>query len=361
MEIYVVGGAVRDQLLGLTPKDFDYVVVGATPADMIAQGFEQVGADFPVFLHPETKDEYALARVERKVGDGYHGFSVEFDPTITLEADLYRRDLTINAMAMKDGEVFDPYGGQNDLKNKVLRHVSEAFEEDPLRVVRLCRFFARYNDFEIAPETLSVSQAMVKRGDLNHLPNERFWAEMTKVMGEKDPLHFFYGVGMTGMDDNTNFFFELFGRLHVRKIAKIQEVLKVVAHRYSEAEIRLMHFIALTAGKAKTISSAPVRTQKLFNNVQRVREMEAATAENVFELLKHAKAWSQSPDVYDLIDAVIIMEQTERCNVRHVDLHHALKATKMVTAEQFPGVEGKALGEAIANGRKEAIAKVLCV
>ena len=160
MKTYQVGGSVRDQLLGLPAVDRDYVVVGATVDEMLAAGFQPVGKDFPVFLHPKTKEEYALARTERKSGRGYAGFAFQAAPNVTLEADLLRRDLTINAMALEaDGTLIDPYGGAKDIAAKVLRHVSDAFAEDPLRVLRLARFAARFTEFSVAPETLDVQKA----------------------------------------------------------------------------------------------------------------------------------------------------------------------------------------------------------
>jgi tRNA nucleotidyltransferase (CCA-adding enzyme) len=188
MKIYMVGGAVRDLLQGVTPKDTDYVVVGATPAAMLAKGFTQVGADFPVFLHPETHDEYALARTERKSGPGYGGFVTE-TAAVTLEEDLSRRDLTINAMAL-DTEfgLVDPYGGKADLEAKVLRHVSAAFAEDPLRVLRLARFMARFgSDWTIADSTMSLMSGMVADGTLDELSRERVWVEIEKGLGEAYP------------------------------------------------------------------------------------------------------------------------------------------------------------------------------
>lgn len=187
MQVYLVGGAVRDHLLGHPYHEKDYVVVGATPEQLLAQGFQPVGKDFPVFLHPETKDEYALARTERKSGHGYHGFEFHTAPSVTLEQDLIRRDLTINAMAMdKDGNVYDPYGGQQDLCNKVLRHVSNAFVEDPLRVLRIARFAARYHalGFAIAPETLLLMQELAESGELDALTPERVWKETSRALME---------------------------------------------------------------------------------------------------------------------------------------------------------------------------------
>lgn len=191
MEIYLVGGAVRDRLLGLPVQDRDYVVVGATPEAMTARGFKMVGADFPVFLHPETKEEYALARTERKSGRGYKGFTVYAGPDVALEDDLKRRDLTINAMAEDvSGRLIDPYGGADDLKRGILRHVSPAFVEDPLRVLRVARFAARFG-FSVARETLALMSDIVAQGEMEALVAERVWAELERALGEKRPSRFF--------------------------------------------------------------------------------------------------------------------------------------------------------------------------
>jgi tRNA nucleotidyltransferase (CCA-adding enzyme) len=193
MKIYEVGGAVRDDLLGLPVHDRDWAVEGASPEQMLALGFRPVGKDFPVFLHPETQEEYALARTERKSAPGYHGFTFFTAPDVTIEQDLGRRDLTINAMARSEAKVIiDPYGGQADLANKVLRHVrADAFVEDPVRVLRLARFAARYTDFTVAPETMALCRDMVKAGELNHLVAERVWQEVSKGLMEKEPSRMF--------------------------------------------------------------------------------------------------------------------------------------------------------------------------
>lgn len=194
MQIYLVGGAVRDQLLNLPVKDRDYLVVGATPEQLLAEGYQQVGNDFPVFLHPETKEEYALARQERKNGVGYNGFLCDFSPDVTLEQDLIRRDLTINAIAQDaSGQIFDPYGGQQDLANRLLRHISPAFSEDPLRVLRVARFAARFHSlgFSIAPETVKLMQEMTACGELAHLTAERVWLETQKAFATDNPQIYF--------------------------------------------------------------------------------------------------------------------------------------------------------------------------
>jgi tRNA nucleotidyltransferase (CCA-adding enzyme) len=201
MQTYLVGGAVRDKLLGRLIKDQDWVVVGSTPEKMLAQGYQAVGADFPVFLHPKTKEEYALARIERKVGVGYTGFSCDASSEVSLEEDLMRRDLTINAMAMDDqGNIIDPYNGQQDLDNKLLRHVSDAFIEDPLRVLRVARFAARYHNlgFRIAPETMALMQTIVESGELIALSAERVWQETARSLMETHPEVYFENLRSCG-------------------------------------------------------------------------------------------------------------------------------------------------------------------
>jgi tRNA nucleotidyltransferase (CCA-adding enzyme) len=195
MKTYLVGGAVRDKLLNRPVTERDWVVLGETPESMLKQGFRAVGKDFPVFLHPKTNEEYALARTERKTAKGYKGFSIDAAPNVSLEQDLLRRDLTINAIAMTEsGELIDPYGGRRDLELRVFRHVSPAFAEDPVRVLRLARFAARYAPlgFTIAPETLDLIRLMIEAGEVDALIPERIWAEFVKALGEEKPSAFFY-------------------------------------------------------------------------------------------------------------------------------------------------------------------------
>ena len=202
MQVFVVGGAVRDALMGLPVNDRDWVVVGSTPEAMSAQGYVPVGKDFPVFLHPQTREEYALARTERKTAHGYKGFAVHADPGVTLEEDLARRDLTVNAMAVPKalshaapgiwaGQIVDPYGGQADLKNKLLRHVTEAFAEDPVRILRVARFAARFADFSVANETMALMRQMVDDGEVDHLVPERVWQELAKGLMSERPSRMF--------------------------------------------------------------------------------------------------------------------------------------------------------------------------
>jgi tRNA nucleotidyltransferase (CCA-adding enzyme) len=234
MKTYLVGGAVRDGLLGRPSHDRDFVVVGATEADMLARGMTQVGAHFPVFLDEEG-NEWALARKERKNGSGYLGFDVEFDQSVTLEDDLSRRDLTINAMAVDVNtlELVDPFNGRADLEAKVLRHVSPAFSEDPLRVIRLARFFARWKGFTIAPETWTLAKELVDSGELDTLSDERFWAEMEKMYEQGGNAHrFFMVLWEFGVMQKVKFFKDVFGemtrddRIHLDQVHIAQEFLK---------------------------------------------------------------------------------------------------------------------------------------
>ncbi|MDX1556862.1 MAG: multifunctional CCA tRNA nucleotidyl transferase/2'3'-cyclic phosphodiesterase/2'nucleotidase/phosphatase, partial [Xanthomonadales bacterium] len=191
--VYLVGGAVRDDLLGIPHRKRDWVVVGSTPDVLLNKGFRQVGASFPVFIHPNTREEYALARTERKSGRGYHGFTVDFHPGVTLEEDLERRDLTINAIARDaQGRLLDPYSGQADLESRTLRHVSDAFSEDPLRVLRVARFAARLAEFEftVHPETLALMRRITESGELDDLAAERVWAEIADALATPRPSRF---------------------------------------------------------------------------------------------------------------------------------------------------------------------------
>lgn len=200
-QVYLVGGAVRDKLLNIQSKDNDYVVIGETPEVMEALGFLPIGSDFPVYLHPKTKEEYALGRTERKSGKGYTGFVVDASPNVTLEEDLARRDLTINSMALdENGTVIDPFNGQADLKNKILRHTTEAFVEDPVRVLRIARFLARYgSEWSIHPSTTALMQELKNKDELEHLVPERVWLETEKALGEKHPELYFQALDGLGI------------------------------------------------------------------------------------------------------------------------------------------------------------------
>lgn len=252
MKAFLVGGAVRDSLMGLPVNDRDWVVVGATPQDMVDRGFEQVGQSFPVFLHPETREEWALARTERKTGVGYGGFDVDTSG-VTLEEDLARRDLTINAVAWdpETDEYFDPFGGVNDVKDKVLRHVSDAFAEDPLRVVRLARFYARYTDFSVALDTFDMASRVVLSGEMDSLPDERFVKEFEKVVSDKrsDFGRFVEMLHMLGVFQHVKFFKKTFTHrllVHVRMMGENVQAMKDAGVDNDTAAVLVAAFSAVT-------------------------------------------------------------------------------------------------------------------
>lgn len=266
MNIYAVGGAIRDELLGVPVQDRDYVVVGATPEQMVAQGYRPVGKDFPVFLHPQTHEEYALARTERKTAAGYHGFQFFYAPDVTLEEDLARRDLTINAMAREvrpdgtlTGPVVDPFNGTADLQARVFRHVSDAFLEDPVRILRVARFSARFSDFTIAPETLELMRKMVAAGEVDALVSERVWQEVSRGLMERRPSRMFSVLrecgalarvlpeieGLFGVPQRADYHPEVDTGVHV---------MMVVDHAAAQGYALTVRFAALThdLGKATT-------------------------------------------------------------------------------------------------------------
>lgn len=272
MKVYLVGGAVRDQLLNLPVKEKDWVVVGATVDEMVKQGFVQVGKDFPVFLHPKTREEYALARRERKIGKGYTGFDFDASAEVSLEEDLLRRDLTINAMAQSPmGELIDPYHGKKDLEKKLLRHVSPAFIEDPVRILRVARFAARYANlgFRVAPETMDLMKSMVVGGEVNALVAERVWKEFERALSEPRPEQFFKvladcgalailfpavrigGYGVTALMQASqlasNMVIRFAALLHDLSIAQIQDICKAyrIPAAYKELALLVVQYSAI--------------------------------------------------------------------------------------------------------------------
>jgi tRNA nucleotidyltransferase (CCA-adding enzyme) len=237
MEIYLVGGAIRDQLLGLPVKERDWVVVGATPQEMLKLGFKKVGRDFPVFLHPKTYEEYALARTERKTGKGYIEFICYSDPDVTLEDDLKRRDLTINAIAeTPDGKIIDPYGGCKDLKKHILRHVSPAFAEDPVRILRVARFAARFGNFKVHRETNKLMQDMLAQGEVDALVPERVWQELSRALGEQSPERFFTVLKKAGV----------LQKLFPEIAAHFTAIKKALAHAVKLSQDTVVRFATIT-------------------------------------------------------------------------------------------------------------------
>ena len=278
MQVYLVGGAVRDQLLGLPNKDKDFVVVGATVADMLDAGFQQVGADFPVFLHPISHEEYALARTERKQGRGYQGFSVHASPDVTLREDLKRRDLTVNAMAIEvkslmddtpiSGDVVDYYGGLNDIHSKTLRHVSSAFSEDPLRVLRTARFYGRYYDlgFSIADETLLLMRELVRSGELAHLSSERIWQESSRAMMQVSPQVYWQQLFEIGA--LTEYFAPLHQVWSHAQYGQIREIVQTALYFAGQMQLNLSQRWALLMASLNTDSFALKPTDSNSDNIE---------------------------------------------------------------------------------------------
>ena len=353
MNVFKVGGCVRDTLLGKTPKDIDYVVVGSTPEEMLSLGFSQVGADFPVFLHPKTNDEYALARIDRKIGNGYLGFETDFSTSVTLKEDAFRRDLTINAMAedVITGELFDYFGGQEDLNSKTLKHVSDAFSEDPLRVMRLARFATRFDDFTIHPDTLKLCKDLVSKGELDQLPNERFWAELEKVFSEDNPRMFFKTLVDVDADFKVMFFREMF--LHERDNVH----LALDAAMCFAKEHRLMIFAALmTSGLGETIKSAERYTRNLSEALYDFKRIVSASceiekSEALITFLVKVRAFSEGETFSNFLS--VIKADNRNCRSLVSWVEETAKATRAVKAETFiaEGFSGKELGRAIFNHR----------
>lgn len=360
MKKYLVGGAVRDSLLGLAPKDRDWVVVHARGDDiesMLKEGFTQVGADFPVFLHPETGEEYALARIERKTGAGYHGFSVEFDSSVTIEEDLARRDLTINSMAMDDdGNVIDPFGGRKDLNNHVLRHTTGAFAEDPLRVLRLARFAARMPNWTVHYDTIDLCRQIAEAGELNALSIERIWTEMEKGFNETSPLRFMQVLTETGALKHCVVLRDLFGMRVTSAQASACRALQIIVK-----EDRLAVAVGVLARFDSTLPGANNRTRDVHTNVSRLWHS-ATTAEALSKLLKQAKALQEGATFHDFVQAVLAIEYAGfRPPFSSTRLRLGADLMNQVRAIQFPGLEGKALGLAIDAKRVESLQMAMSI
>ncbi|MDO6537040.1 CCA tRNA nucleotidyltransferase [Alteromonas stellipolaris] len=391
MQVYLVGGAVRDTLLGRTVTERDYVVVGATPAQMLAKGFTQVGKDFPVFLHPKTSEEYALARTERKMGSGYTGFECDASTSVTLEEDLKRRDLTVNAIARdQDGELIDPYHGQQDLQNKVLRHVSEAFSEDPLRVFRVARFATRYAylGFTIAEETLSLMTAMAKSGELTSLSAERVWQETKRSLLEATPEVFFKTLkACHGLDD---WFAELSesesafdtGIQALQQIQTRTQPQNQGANYTASIEVR---FAALCSGLSHKQVQQLCKRLKVQNTVSDIAEMvsehkaslinnDKLEAETLLTVFNKTDAWRR-PERFSLfLNALLPIalqfsdtKQTGTMNSSHWSERETLITQALVAANAVDvqhiiaqGFKGPEIREALNNAKLEKISALLC-
>ena len=318
MKVYLVGGAVRDELLGLPVRERDYVVVGATPEEMAAKGFKPVGKDFPVFLHPETHAEYALARTERKSGRGYKGFQVYASPEVTLEEDLKRRDLTINAMAKaEDGTLIDPFGGRKDLEAKVLRHVSDAFAEDPVRILRVARFAARFG-FKVNEGTMELMRRMVDSGEADFLVPERVWQEFSRGLSEPYPELMFQVLQRSALS------------------RRLVPELKGIPAALSRSASLPVRFAVLTWGLTEPEATAlcerlraPNEVRELALTVNRVRDrLKSTTPQGLLELLKRADAFRRAERFAELLEAARLAEP----GLDTARIERALKAAAAVDA-----------------------------
>ncbi|UPG94097.1 multifunctional CCA addition/repair protein [Luteibacter aegosomatissinici] len=404
MQIYLVGGAVRDQLLGRPVVDRDWVVVGATPEQMLAAGYRAVGKDFPVFLHGDSKEEYALARTERKTGRGYHGFAFHADPTVTVEQDLERRDLTINAIAQhEDGRLVDPYGGVADIEARLLRHVSDAFVEDPVRLLRVARFAARYAPlgFAVADETMELMRHMVANGEVDHLVPERVWAETRKALAEPAPEVFVRVLresgalrvlfpevdALYGVPQRPEFHPEVDTGVHIEMVLQAAAMLAP-----GDA---LVGYCALTHDLGKALTPADVLPRHIMHEqrgIEPVRDMSArlkVPAEYAFmaemvckhHLNAHMAFELKASTILRLLDALGALRRPERLEtfllacmadkrgrLGHGDapypqadyLRACRAAAAAITSKPFvdQGLQGPAIGEAMKKAQTAAIAAV---
>ena len=368
MQTYLVGGAVRDELLGLEVKDRDWVVVGATPEEMLSRGFKQVGADFPVFLHPGSREEYALARTERKQGRGYHGFTVYSAPDVTLEEDLQRRDLTINAMARTEGgDLVDPFHGQADIKHRKLRHVSEAFAEDPLRILRTARFTARFRPlgFTVCDQTMDLMRRMVDEGEVDHLVPERVWQEIQRALHEQAPEGFFEVLrdcgALAGLIPELD---------SPQEFTRAMQALRCI-HEAPEASTE-ERFAALLSPLAEADAIARAKALKAPNDCQNLARLTTAfrpelqklepgnpDSNTLLGLLDHADVWRR-PERFSQLLRVLECALTDgRENLNLLRMAAQAAAGVDPKALLARGFKGKALGEAIRRERLDRIAAAL--
>jgi tRNA nucleotidyltransferase (CCA-adding enzyme) len=351
VKIYVVGGAIRDQLLGLPVKDLDYVVVGATPEQMLAQGYTPVGQDFPVFLHPVTHAEYALARTERKVAPGYKGFVFHADPEVTLEQDLARRDLTINAMAREAdangqpvGDVIDPYGGQKDIRDKLFRHIGPAFSEDPVRLLRIARFAARFPDFLIEPSTLNLLKDIHSSGELSALVKERVWQEISRGLMSEKPSRMLEILSEIGV-------FELFfPKLNLKNSPLLSDIDLAVSRQFNLSQRCAVLSSSLKAEDINAWSvlwGIPVECR---DHAVLVRELkvglQSATLEprNLLDLLNRVDVWRKPERFDELIEVADLLRLPTKQLVNSYDCAKKVDIAQIV---QEVGEQGSSTGAKI--------------
>src|ERR1700722_12416443 len=404
MQVYLVGGAIRDRLLGVTPRERDWVVVGAQPQELLDLGYLPVGREFPVFLHPVTREEYALARLESKVAPGYRGFVTRFSPDVTLEEDLRRRDLTINAIAESaSGELIDPYGGRQDLEARLLRHVSDAFVEDPVRVLRVARFAARFGDrgFTVAPETLALMQDMVRSGEINALVPERVWQETERALADAHPDLFFSTLracgaleiifpeiaALYGVPQPPRWHPEIDTGVHVmmalecavrlgastpvRFAVLLHDLGKAATrpelwpshHGHEEAGVRLIEALAARLRVPKEYTELAVLTARHHGLVHRALELKPAT---ILGLLEKTDAWRRRERFRALLlaceaDARGRAGLEERAYPQADLLRQAQEATAAVSLleEERQGLIGTAIKEKLREKRLEVLTAIV--
>lgn len=403
MQVYLVGGAVRDALLGLTVYDRDYVVVGAMPEQLLQQGYQQVGKDFPVFLHPNSKNEYALARTERKAGTGYTGFVCDFGPEVTLEEDLSRRDLTINAIAQhEDGTLIDPYHGQADIAARLLRHVSDAFSEDPLRVLRVARFAARFHHlgFNIADETLELMQQMAASGELDTLTPERVWKETEKALASPHPQVFFEVLhrihGLAALFPEIDALFGVpvskpwgiepdAGQHALAALARSAELTDHIASRFAA----LCHGIGIPSATTEQTQTQPneqgikpitalsqrlkvptehkelaILMSRWHRFLHGLSHPTVAQANSILTLYQAADAWRKPERFAQLLQCARADMQSQNNTAPYPQgplLWRWLAELKSITAAPFiaQGLKGPAIGEAISQARLQRLEQLL--
>ncbi|MES2204338.1 MAG: multifunctional CCA tRNA nucleotidyl transferase/2'3'-cyclic phosphodiesterase/2'nucleotidase/phosphatase [Pseudomonadota bacterium] len=355
MEIYLVGGAVRDHFLNIPIKEKDWVVVGATQKEMLAAGYQQVGKDFPVFLHPKTKEEYALARKERKVAKGYHGFEFDVTASVTLEEDLLRRDLTINAIAQNElGKIIDPYHGVEDLKNKILRHVSPAFVEDPVRILRVARFAARFSDFTVAEQTNELMKKMVQDGEVNALVAERVWKEFEKAMSEVAPWRFIEVLSDCGA---LPILFPIFDDKKIEVITCLKKISELTSDAFERIVLMMQSTNSLEA--AEYLCARYRAPKPIFEMVKLVMQFKPVNGANeILNLLTSLDAFRRE----DRFKLFLKIGKTDQSNIEYLDglLSAFNHIDKIALPNHFLSENhGKAIGEYIYKQRLEKLISFL--
>lgn len=358
MECYLVGGAVRDEVLGRSSLERDWVVVGATIEEMLALGYQPVGNQFPVFLHPETKEEYAMARTERKVGRGYHGFTFYTSPDVTLEQDLLRRDLTINAMAknVDTGVLIDPYGGKKDCREKVLRHVSSAFVEDPVRVLRLARFAAQLPNFTVADDTMTLVKVMVSNEEVASLVPERVWREVNRALAAPAPHRFFKILHQSGALKVLMPEFSKSGDRWLNQITRVCERVPSVLHRFAAIWGFACTPSSLQAavGRLKTPAVIGDLARMVTLHGKAILRVDDMNAQDLLVLFNSLDAFRREPRFLEWIESAQAAYSVAIDQERLLGALHACSEVD-VARLQSQGLAGVALGQAIEEERRQRL------